>query len=143
MKTRFTPLVTIKKSAMEKSERVVQQKNAELNSATMALEIAYTTLSTIDTPQSGNISNLLATRTLLSSARTTIKTNKEWITFAKEQVELAKQQLKIDMVEYEKFNYLEVEEIKKILKEIKLKETKELDEIALVTYSKKSTKESN
>ncbi len=142
MKTRFSSLVTVKKSAMDKSEKFVQQTNAELNSATMALELSYSALSTIEMPNSGTISNLLATRTLFTSARVTIKQNQEWISFAKQQVHLAKEQLKLDMIEYEKFKYLELEEIKKLLKKIKLEEAKELDEIALITHFKKSKKES-
>ena len=47
MKTRFSALVTLKKSAMERSERAVQSANADLNSAAMALQLSYTTLDTI------------------------------------------------------------------------------------------------
>ena len=137
MKTRYSSLVTLKKSAMDKSERVVQSTNADLNSATMALQLSYNLLSDIDIPRSGNISKLLASRTLLSSQRDLIEHNHNWVDFAKKQVELAKEQLKLDMIEYEKFKYLEVQEIKKMLKEQKIKEAKELDEIALMTYGQK------
>ena len=137
MKTRYSSLVTLKKSAMDKSERVVQSTNADLNSATMALQLSYNLLSDIDIPHSGNISKLLASRTLLSSQRDLIEHNHNWVDFAKKQVELAKEQLKLDMIEYEKFKYLEVQEIKKMLKEQKIKEAKELDEIALMTYGQK------
>ena len=137
MKTRYSSLVTLKKSAMDKSERVVQTTNADLNSATMALQLSYNSLSDIDIPHSGNISKLLASRTLLSSQRDLIEHNHNWVDFAKKQVELAKEQLKLDMIEYEKFKYLEVQEIKKMLKEQKIKEAKELDEIALMTYGQK------
>jgi len=137
MKTRYSSLVTLKKSAMDKSERVVQSTNADLNSATMALQLSYNLLSDIDIPRSGNISKLLASRTLLSSQRDMIEHNHNWVDFAKKQVELAKEQLKLDMIEYEKFKYLEVQEIKKMLKEQKIKEAKELDEIALMTYGQK------
>ena len=63
--------------------------------------------------------------------------NKEWINFANSQLLQAKKQLKKDMIEYEKFNYLEVQEIKKIIKKQKEQEAKDLDEVALMTYSKK------
>jgi flagellar biosynthesis chaperone FliJ len=137
MNTRYSSLVTLKKSAMDKSERVVQSTNADLNSATMALQLSYNLLSDIDIPSSGNISKLLASRTLLSSQRDLIEHNHNWVDFAKKQVKLAKEQLKLDMIEYEKFKYLEVQEIKKMLKEQKIKEAKELDEIALMTYGQK------
>jgi len=140
MKTRFSSLVTLKKSTMDKSERVVQNANADLNSASMALQIAYNTLDDIKTPQSGTMSKMLASRTLFSSQRGLIEQNKEWVTFAKTQVKSAQEQLKLDMIEHEKFKYLELEEIKKIIKKIKLQEAKDLDEVALMTYAKKEKK---
>jgi len=137
MKTRFSSLVTLKKSAMQKSERVVQSANADLNSALVALEIAQNSLHDISSPQRGMISSLLASRKLLDSGRNLIKHNQEWVAYAKKQVNIAKEELKLSMIEYEKFNYLELEEIKKILHKQKLEESKELDEVALMTHTRK------
>ncbi|MCD4668161.1 MAG: flagellar export protein FliJ [Sulfurimonas sp.] len=120
---------------MDKSERAVQSANADLNSATMALEISYSSLNGLEVPQSGTMSKMLATRTLLDSQRGLIQHNKEWMSFAKNQVVQAKEQLKLDMIEHEKFKYLELEEIKKVLKEQKIRESKDLDEVALMTHS--------
>ena len=137
MKTRFSSLVTLKKSTMQKSERVVQSANADLNSAATALEISYNRLDEIESPNSGTMSQMLASRSLLSSQRSQITHNQEWVEFAKKQVESAKEQLKLDMIEHEKFKYLELVEIKKMIKKIKLQEAKDLDEIALMTYARK------
>ncbi len=137
MKTRFTPLVKLKKSTMDKSEQVVQKANADLNSAATALEISYKVLDEIVPPQSGTMSDFLASRTLLSSGRGLIKHNHEWVLFAKNQVLQAKEKLKLDMIEHEKFKYLELQEIQKELKKIKLKEMKDLDEVALITHAQK------
>ena len=137
MKTRFSSLVTLKKSTMKKSERAVQSANADLNSAVMALEISKNSLNSIDTPQSGIMNDFLASRRLLDSGRDLIKHNEEWTEYAKNQVSLAKEQLKLDMVEYEKFKYLDLQEIKKIIKKQKMLEAKELDEVALMTHTRK------
>ncbi len=137
MKTRFSSLVTLKKSTMKKSERALQSANADLNSAYMALEISKNSLNSIDTPESGIMSDFLASRTLLDSGRELIKHNQEWAEYAKNQVSLAKEQLKLDMVEYEKFKYLDLQEIKKIIKKQKMLEAKELDEVALMTHARK------
>ena len=134
MKTRFSSLVTIKKSKMQKSEQVVQSANADLNSAAMALELSRNALNDLDSPTSGFMAGFLASRTLLDASRSLIKHNQEWVSFAKSQVTIAKNQLKLDMVEYEKFNYLDFEEIKKMIKEREYKVAKELDEIALMTH---------
>ena len=140
MKTRFTSLVKVKKNTMDKSEKVVQKANADLNSAAMALEISYNSLQDIESPLQGTINELLASRTLLSSSRELIQHNQEWVKFAQNQVAQAKEKLKLDMIEHEKFKYLELQEIEKQLKEMKVKEMKDLDEIALMTYARKGKK---
>ncbi|WP_373073384.1 flagellar export protein FliJ [Sulfurimonas sp.] len=136
MKTRYSPLVKLKKSTMDRSERLVQQKNAELNNAIEALKNSYEFLEDIEQPSSGNINDLLASRRLLSSQRDLIDNNKNWVNFARDQLDDAKNQFKKDMIEYEKYKYLDLEEIKKYQKELKVKEAKDLDEVALMTYGK-------
>ena len=137
MKTRFSSLVGLKKNAMQKSERAVQKANVDLTSAQDALDLSYKSLQDIDSPQSGNITELFASRTLLASQRGIIKHNQEWLGFTKNQLHQAKEKLKYDMIEHEKYKYLELDEIKKMLKKQKIKEAKELDEIALMTYKKR------
>ena len=83
MKTRFSSLVTVKKDTMKKSERVVQSANADLNSAVMALQISKNSLNSIGTPESGFMSDFLASRTLLDSGRNLIKHNQEWVEYSK------------------------------------------------------------
>lgn len=136
MKTRYSPLVKLKKSTMDRTERLVQQKNAELNNAMDALKNSYEFLEDIEQPNSGNINDLLASRRLLSSQRDLIEHNKSWVNFARDQLEDAKNQFKKDMIEYEKYKYLDLEEIKKYQKELKVKEAKNLDEVALMTFGK-------
>jgi len=138
VQTKFTSLVKLKKSTMQKSERLVQKANADLNSAAMALKISYDSLKDVQAPSSGNMGDFLASRTLLDSQRGLIKHNNEWVTYAKDQVESAKQRFKFDMMEHEKFKYLELEEIKKEIKRLKDKEAKDLDEVALMTYDRKN-----
>ena len=140
MKTRFSPLVKLKKTTMEKSERVVQKLNVDLNNASVALEVSYQSVKTIEPPNSGSIKDLLANRTLLSSGRNVINHNREWVEFVQDQINQAKEKLKLDTMEHEKFKYLELQEIQKELKKIKLKEAKDLDEVALMTYTKKVKK---
>ena len=137
MNTRFSSLVTIKKSAMEKSERAVQNANKNVKSAKTALDTSYQFLEDIVIPVSGTISVMLANRTLLNSQRTQIIKNKEWVEYSSKQLKIVQEQLKLDLIEYEKFKYLELEEMKKILKKKQIEEAKELDEIALMTYSRK------
>ena len=141
MKTRYSPLVSVKKNIMQKSERALQSANANFSNASEALKISLLELHTIETPQTGNIQDFLSARTLLDVQRNIITHNEEWIAFARREIEEVKEQLKQDSIEFEKFNYLELEEIKRIFKERKVKEAKELDEVALMTYEMKQKKQ--
>jgi len=137
LKTRFTSLVHVKKNIVQKSERLLQQSNANCNKATKALEESLLYLEKIRLPSQGKIADFLANRTLLDTQRTLIQHNQEWLEYTKKEVEQAKEQLKCDMIEYEKYKYLEYEEMQKALKEIQIQEAKELDEIALMTHTNK------
>ena len=140
MKTRYSPLVSVKKNIMQKCERVLQNANANLESAQEALKNSLLELHTIETPQTGNIQELLSARSLLDAQRNVITHNEDWMRFAEHEIAEAKEQLKFANIEYEKFNYLELEEIKKILKEKKIQEAKDLDEVALMSYDMKQKK---
>ena len=137
MKTRFSALVSVKKNAMQKSERVVQNANKNLQNATEALRESLVELQKIPAPQQGFISDFLANRTLLDTQRALIAHNEAWVAYAKKELAEAQEQLKAAMIEYEKFNYLELQEIEKILYAKKVQEAKDLDEVALMTHSRK------
>ena len=141
MKTRYSSLVNVKKNIVQKSERALQRANANLKNAEAALELSLNALGDIKSPEVGQISDFLSSRMLLDTQRNLIKHNEEWVSFANDEILKAKEELKYNMIEYEKFNYLEVEEIKKIIKLEKIAEAKELDEVALMTYSNKLKKE--
>ena len=136
MKTKYSSLVGVKKNIMQKSERALLSANSNLNNALLALESSIKSLDEINIPSNGEISKFLSYRALLDTQRAIIKHNEEWCQFAKNEVENMKQTLKMDMIEYEKFNYLELEDIKKTTEIRMKKESKELDEIALITYGK-------
>jgi flagellar biosynthesis chaperone FliJ len=137
LRTRYTSLVSVKKNIMQKSERLLQAKNFALNNAKEALQNSFKALDELQPPKNGIISDFLSNRALLDSQRSIIRHNEEWVTFATREVEEAQEQLKRDMIEYEKFQYLEVQEIETIKQQQKIKETKELDEVALMTHNNK------
>jgi len=139
MKTRFSSLVSLKKNTMQKSERVVQNANKLLQNAKEALGESLVQLQDIPSPNHGVISEFLAIRTLFDSQRSIISHNEEWVAYAEQELFKAQEQLKRDMIEYEKFKYLELQEIEKLIKAQKIKEAKDLDEVALMTFTKKTT----
>ena len=135
MRTRYTSLVSVKKNIMQKSERLLQSKNFALNNAKEALQNSFKALDELQPPKNGIISDFLSNRALLDSQRSIIRHNEEWVAFATREVQEAQEQLKRDMIEYEKYQYLELQEIEAMKKAQKIKDAKELDEIALITHN--------
>ena len=136
MKTKYSPLVQVKKNIMQKSERILQSANQEFQRVKKELEISQEALFNLNTPLSGKISELLSSKTLLESQRRLIEYNKLLVMQAQTKTEDAKNQLKLDMIEYEKYNYLDLQELKKYEELKKLQEAKDLDEIALMIFAK-------
>ena len=140
MNTRFTSVVKLKKSAMQRSEQVVQKANVDLRSATDALELSYNSLGDISMPSNGTMGEMLASRALFESQRDLIRHNQEWVEFATNQLNQAKERLKLDMIEFEKYKYLELQDIKKAIKKQKIQELRDLDEVAQMTFVNKADK---
>ena len=136
MKTKYSPLVQVKKNIMQKSERVLQSANAKLYRLQDELKSSIVALDSIVTPSSGKISEFLSSKTLLESQRLLIQQKEALLFSAQEEMKEAKAQLKVDMIEYEKFNYLDLQERKEFEERKKREEAKELDEVALLIYSK-------
>ena len=137
MKTRYSSLVSVKKNIMQKSERAVQAANLTLQNAKTALQASYKELELIDTPDHGKIKDFLSTRVLLSAQIEIIKHNEAWVVSMEQELRVIKEHLKKAMIEFEKFQYLEFQEIEKELIKQKRQEAKNLDEVALITYAKK------
>lgn len=137
MKTRYSSLTLVKKNLVDKSERTLQEYNKTLARAKDALRVSLQELNTIEVPQSGTVSQIKASSTLFQFQRAQIEHNRQWVDFAQNQVNQAKEELKKEMIEYEKFKYLELEELKKLAKELQIAQAKELDEIALLTFKKR------
>ncbi len=136
MKTKYSPLVQVKKNIMQKSERVLQSTNAKLYRLQDELKSSIVALDSIVTPSSGKISEFLSSKTLLESQRLLIQQKEALLFSVQEEMKEAKAQLKVDMIEYEKFNYLDLQERKEFEERKKREEAKELDEVALLIYSK-------
>lgn len=140
MKTRYTPLLKIKKNDLDRCERELQQANFSLKNAETSLSEAYGTLQNIQLPQNGKIQDMLSSRTYIDLQRSIVDDKKNWVSFAQTQVELAISKLKISNIEYEKFKYLELDEIKKALKQKSIQESKDLDEIATMTHNRRENR---
>lgn len=134
MQTRYTQLVKYKKNEMQKCERELHQAHYELQYAQENLERSYELLNTLKTPNTGQVSTFLQSRESLSLQRSIIVKESQDVAIKTQVVAKSKEILKRAMVEYEKFKYLETEQIKKMMKKRNMAEAKYLDEAALQTF---------
>ena len=137
MKTRFSSIVKYKHSKVKEDEVALQKQRKRLEDAKEALRKSIAELENLQAPKDGNMQQFLASRSLLDAQFRLIEKNKEWVAYETKQLQASQEQLKQSTIEYEKFKYLETEEIKKLKKELTLKESKRLDEVAIMTYGKR------
>jgi len=102
------------------------------------IEDAYTELRSLEIPQGGDFSLFKQMQDLKHRAQEAITFNKYNLQMAQNALLKAMQQLKTANIEHEKFKYLETTEIEKVIKAQKLKEAKDLDEVALMMFNRKN-----
>lgn len=134
MKSKYTPLVKLKKKELDKCEQEVIRANFGFNNATAALEESYTLLSTLSLPANGSMGEFLQMQSMVAVQHLTIEQNTQALAMAKAHQLQAKRQFKKAMIEYEKFNYLQTQELEAHKAKIKKEEAKMLDEIGVITY---------
>lgn len=137
MKTKFTPIVKFKKSELDKREERVQNLILQLRNQESRLKSEIDLLMHINQPTSGTITEYKSIQLLIHRQREIINEAIQRVEELKEALLLAKKRQQEAYVEFEKYKYLESEEVKKMLKKIKLKETKDLDEVALQAFMNK------
>ena len=134
MKTRFTPLVRIKKNNLDRCERDFSRANKDKQNAQQALDDAYLQLKETSALSQGTMAQMLQERTILDIQRNIIAQKRSWLNFASEQVIQFQETLRKSAIEYEKYKYLETKEIEVILKKRAQIEAKQLDESALHSF---------
>ncbi|MEA1917653.1 MAG: flagellar export protein FliJ [Campylobacterota bacterium] len=134
MKTRFDSLVKIKKDDVQVKERNVQSAFVSVTNATDAVTKATNDLNSIEMPRVGTMGQMLQTNTILGAQRAVLVEKRNWLSFATSQLNEAREHLKQSQIELEKYNYLKNQEIQKELQRIKKQESKDLDEIALISF---------
>jgi flagellar biosynthesis chaperone FliJ len=137
MKTQYTSLVKLKKDRLDMMEKAVQSCHHTIFQIQQKIKTATEELRAMALPQKGDFSLYRQIQLLKQRVLDEISFNKHNLAAAENALIKAMQQLKTANIEYEKFMYLETTEIEKILKAEKIKDAKELDEIALMGFNKR------
>lgn len=134
MATKYTSLVRLKKNKMLEVERELMEASKRVDEAQEKLHVAYEALNDATAISSGKMQNFLQSRALIEAQRAVIETFKHQVNEAIAKKEHYQALFKESSIEYEKFNFLELQEIKKEIARMKQKEQKDLDEMAIQTF---------
>ncbi len=140
MVSKFASITRFKKIKLDEAEANLQKAYKRLYKAQDELENSKRELEKLTPPSSGDMKSFLAQRGLVDAQFKLIEKNKNWVAYESNQINALKDELKKAYIEYEKFKYLEYEDIKRFLKAKKIKESKELDDIATISFNKQVKK---
>lgn len=136
MKNKYSPIIKIKKQALEKAELMLAKAKAKLNEKKALCTSKKESYYAFSIQKSGTIESMRADLELKNIARNDLLKAKEERVIAAKELAHFEHQYKKAFMDFEKMKYLELEEIKKYQKLLKEKEAKFLDEIAISRYFK-------
>lgn len=136
MKSRYEPLVKLKKQALDKAEQALMSANNEVALSDAALDNAYSQLSLLISPQNGSIGELIQAQMIAQAQHREIESCRLRANQARINQDRARETFRFSRIEFEKFNYLELQEIETMVAKVKYEEAKMLDEIGTMTYKK-------
>jgi len=136
VKSKYTPLVKLKKKELDRAERDLVRANSLLTLASIALDNAYILLQSLGLPTSGTVSEFTQSQILIQAQHYEIEQCAYNLVKAQQHLYQMQQHFKAAMMEYEKFKYLELQETQAHNAKIKKEEAKMLDEIGVMTYKR-------
>jgi len=136
MKSRSEPLVKLKKKALDKAEQQLMTANSEVTLSDAVLHNAYAELSSLESPLNGPIGELFQAQMILQAQHREIQACRLRVDRARTNQHIAREAFRLSRIEFEKFNYLELQEVEAMIAKVKYEEAKMLDEIGTMTYKK-------
>jgi flagellar export protein FliJ len=132
MKTKFDSVVKVKKQAVDNIERNLQKINTLIRKLKNKTEELNNILLSFKLPDEGDFSLFNQIKHQQHVIMDEIQNVKNQIIMLENRKRSLLEDLKKANIEYEKLKYLQTEEIKKQLKTQKLKEARDMDEIAIL-----------
>lgn len=137
-KSRYEPLVKLKKKSLDSAERALISANNALTSATDNLSRAYQELSLMTLPTHGSIGEFTQASVMINAQHLTIEQCQNALQVAQQHQYQMRERFKAARIDFEKFKYLEVQEMNAHLKQLKAQEAKMLDDIGTMMYKKEA-----
>lgn len=136
MKSKYVPLVKLKKKGLDTAERALIGANNALSSASDKLNRAYEELSRMSLPTKGSVGEFTQATAMIHAQHQSIEQCQQALQIAQQRQIQMRDRFKAAMIDFEKFKYLEVQEMNAHLKQLKDQEAKMLDEIGTLTYKR-------
>jgi len=137
MKTKFSQLVKVKKRKVDEIESELLDIQNQKRRVESEIKNILQDIVELKAPQSGNFAELNLSYSYLSNLSNQKKVREKQLLSIMQQIEIVKDLYKEANIDYEKIKYLDEQEIKKQLEELKIKENKDMDEIANLLHSRK------
>lgn len=136
MKSKYVPLVKLKKKSLDTAERALIAANNALSSASDKLNHAYEELSRMSLPTKGSVGEFTQASAMIHAQHQSIEQCQQALQTAQQRQLQMQDRFKAALIDFEKFKYLEVQEMNAQLKQLKDQEAKMLDEIGTMTYKR-------
>lgn len=136
MKSKYTPLVALKQKALDLAETALIKANQEVETSAIVLENAYKLLSTLVLPSQGSLGELSQIQMMIHIQHREIEESRNRLQNAQNKQLHMRQEYKKAQIEFEKFSYLEVEEINRYRTKLRKEEDKMLDEIGTIMFKR-------
>lgn len=134
MKSKFSSVLKVKKQALEKAENNLNLAKNRQRENEANLELAIQVANSIHLPQSGSVNSLRENLQMQSVAREVKERAFEKVKLSQQEVNHYQILYKKAYLDFEKIQYLEKEELKKMKKELERLKAKTLDEIAVSRF---------
>jgi flagellar export protein FliJ len=138
MKSRFSDIVKIRQLKVDSIEREIQREYGAIELLKKEIIHIEKEILKLSPPTSGHFSLIQQYHIGISNMNREIHQRENQIVQHLQKIEQLKEALKSANMEVEKFKYLHDDEVDKMKQELKYKEQKDLDELAVLRYSFKS-----
>jgi len=136
-KSKFTPLLKLKKQTISAKEQTLMQCNNNITIKQKEIDQNQEDMLNLSLPTQGNFALYSYTqeqKRVITIFAKQLKKEEEWLKAKKINIQ---NELKYLEIEYEKFNYLHQNEVDKKIEKLKKEEAKMLDEVAIIGYNRK------
>lgn len=137
MKTKFSELLKVKKRKVDEVENRLLDFRNQKNRVYLQIEEIDRDISSLKIPKSGDFTKITLSYAHLSNLSNQKKLKIEETLSLEAQIEVEKELYKKANIDFEKIKYLDNLEIKKVLLQMKIQESKDMDEIANILFSNK------